>query len=732
MTTIDFNTLPKDGESLFNLAQEKKLTVETMEGFRMIAEIITRAAELGYPEAQFELASFHLKGSGGVEKDLGLALDFITAAANNGLTLAQRDLGIKAYEGFVGESDFEEAIKWFSIADELGDMESKCWLGIMHIEGKGFSKSVSLGHSLISWAAKNGCRKAHLELAYMYEFGTGAILIDTDKAEDCFFYANDLFGSWPDKKISKKELLPLDKRVYPEDKHHWSGRWDDLHPRLKYERTIKNFWLPAAQRGYPEAQRQFAERWKDRKELANLGLPEIQQTSEYWYRCSANQGYARGQLDLANFLRNRVIVNLEEVFYWADLAAKQDNVAAQILVGQMHRDGQAIDPSGLLAQDWFSKAISLGSYIAAHELGVMYLLGNGIEEDYERALELITKAADNQVSDAQYELAILYYYAIYPKNDIESAAYWYGCATASRQNQKVSASPSVTSRSIMAANIQEDERWLAVAAARGHSQAQYSLALMYEKNDPVTSHSRRKRKNIMSLYEAASASGLAVASFQLGLLYRDGNILFQHKNWAVHYFKMALSQGNPDAQACISEMESKRLLKKQESSVGEVWFAQSYIEGFSSLPSVVPSSVKRHQQVLNQLEIQVERQLNVPDKVADTRVMRQVLDAFHVGHIVEWGNILVIPEIRDAHLAFKWANILAHRKDGKGQCILGQLYETGIGTEQNLVLAHHWYNCAAYFNAIGAEMFRNFVEKHMTQSEIETAQDLSYIFCRDE
>jgi len=298
MTRIDINDQPNDGESLFNLAQKIIQSSKSREENDMFKELVIRAAELDYPEAQFQLSSLYVKGIRR-EGDTHLALEWCTKAANNGLVAAQRDLGIKAYEGFAGECNFEEAIKWFSVADELGDMESKCWLGIMHIEGKGFPKNHSLGHSLISWAAKNGCKKAHLELAYMYEFGTDVIIIDTDKAEDSFFHAMDLFGLRPDERTTKKVVKPADEEFSPKGEKRFSEQWNDISPRFKYERTVQNFWLPAAQRGYPEAQFQLATQY-DRLHLWEPNNPVL---AIPWYERASQQGHVQAQIDLTVLLK---------------------------------------------------------------------------------------------------------------------------------------------------------------------------------------------------------------------------------------------------------------------------------------------------------------------------------------------------------------------------------------------------------------------------------------------
>jgi len=300
MTPIDFNDLPKDGESLIHLARQCIESARTREECDMALALIKKGAELGYPEAQFELARFCAKGFW-LGLDVHQVVEWCTKAANNGFIPAQRDLGIKAYEGYAGEPDFEEAIKWFSMADDLGDMESKCWLGIMHIEGKGFPKNHSLGHSLISWAAKKDCKKAHLELSYMYEFGTDVIIIDTDKAEESFFHAMDLFGPRPDKGTTKKVVEPKDEQSYPKGDKRFSVQWSEveLSPRFKYERTVQNFWLPAAERGYPEAQFQLARQY----DSPSLWEPSSPVLSKPWYERASKQGHVQAQIHLAALLK---------------------------------------------------------------------------------------------------------------------------------------------------------------------------------------------------------------------------------------------------------------------------------------------------------------------------------------------------------------------------------------------------------------------------------------------
>jgi TPR repeat protein len=716
MIPIDFNDLPKDGESLLNLAHQRINSANTREECDLAIALIKKAADLGYPKAQFELSKF----GGWLGLDANQVLALRTKAANNGFIPAQRDLGIKAYEGFAGNCDFKEAIKWFSVADDLGDMESKCWLGIMHIEGKGFSKNQSLGHSLISWAAKNHCKKAHLELAYMYEFGTDLILIDTDKAEESFFQSMDVFGGGLDERTTKNSLLPVDEPIYPEEKKRWSGRWDEPIPRLKYERTVQNWWLPAAQRGYPEAQRQLANKCE---ELVRMDRPKIEQTREYWYRMSASQGYAPGQLDLARLLidKSENILSSEEGFKWTWLSAKQGDCEAQCMLGQLYKQGQGVALSYESAKHWFTKAIASGSYDAAYELGLIYLLGQGVDADLTCAIQLMEKAAKNSVEGAQYELAILYYYAEESKNNKEKAAYWYSRIT-SRQEPTVVPMKERVNPSVILANIQEDVDWFLIAAVRGHSEAQYDLGLMYEANKIRDSEGRARK--LVTLYTAASESGLADASYRLGLLYKKGKMSLQHEGLALNYFHIALSQGSAEAQACIVQMEGDQLLKKRASLSNRNILV---VEDFESDPlneegsdAVYKRDYRRDVECLNKKA-----------RSGDTRAMYDLLLVYYRGVILEWGSHIQIPEFKNVGLAVEWASIIADQKNARGQLILGDLYRDGIGKKQDLVLAYKWYNCASYFGSMLGENHKRYLLKYMAHDEIIEAQELSYAFCHN-
>ncbi len=71
------------------------------------------------------------------------------------------------------------------------------------------------------------------------------------------------------------------------------------------------------------------------------------------------------------------------------------------------------------------KAAEQGDEVAQYNLGVMYYLGDGIKQDYEKAFYWFQKAAEQNYAPAQYNLSVMYKNGEGIKQDYEKAFYWY-------------------------------------------------------------------------------------------------------------------------------------------------------------------------------------------------------------------------------------------------------------------------------------------------------------------
>lgn len=95
--------------------------------------LLTRAAELGYPQAQFKLAWRYDDGEG-VTKNVDSAMHWYRRAAESGVTDAQLNLGV-LLEGLDTPDSLNEAVFWLGLAAEEGETKAMTVLASIYFRG---------------------------------------------------------------------------------------------------------------------------------------------------------------------------------------------------------------------------------------------------------------------------------------------------------------------------------------------------------------------------------------------------------------------------------------------------------------------------------------------------------------------------------------------------------------------------------------------------------------------
>jgi TPR repeat protein len=78
---------------------------------------------------------------------------------------------------------------------------------------------------------------------------------------------------------------------------------------------------------------------------------------------------------------------------------------------------------------------------AEYYLGVMYLNGQGVEQDYTKASEWFRKAAEKHIPQAQYKLGTLYFNGQGVPRDFERAYAWYRVGAVLNHQKSIAALP---------------------------------------------------------------------------------------------------------------------------------------------------------------------------------------------------------------------------------------------------------------------------------------------------
>ena len=105
--------------------------------------------------------------------------------------------------------------------------------------------------------------------------------------------------------------------------------------------------------------------------------------------------------------------------------AEDKNPFAQCILGLMYEYGDGVKQDYEKAVKWYREAAEQGYRSGQNNLGMMYQLGAGVAFNSREAIKYIRKAAEQGDSIAQYNLGFMYEYQFGIKEDKKEAIKWY-------------------------------------------------------------------------------------------------------------------------------------------------------------------------------------------------------------------------------------------------------------------------------------------------------------------
>jgi TPR repeat protein len=130
------------------------------------------SATRGEMKGQFLTGYSYYHGLG-VDRGKALAIHFYELAADQGLAVAQNNLGYYFGMENTVHSDLEKAIHFYTLAANQGLAVAQLRLGIFFFQGHGVDKDPSKAVQLFTLAADQGHAAAHDSLGYCFESGGG-------------------------------------------------------------------------------------------------------------------------------------------------------------------------------------------------------------------------------------------------------------------------------------------------------------------------------------------------------------------------------------------------------------------------------------------------------------------------------------------------------------------------------------------------------------------------------
>lgn len=428
----------------------------------------------------------------------------------------------------------------------VGDPAAQYDVALMYANGIGVEKSVEQALSWTESAAKKGHSAAQFLLGTAY-LGSLGVKRDTQQALKWLVKATE----------SGSDKAPLRLAKFVQGEAASIGA---------------DAMAIAAQRGVAEAQLHMARHW-----VVDKDLPNDAGAALHWCQKAAEQGLASAQVILAEWLEasGSGVAHLQSetvapvALKWYRAAAKQGHPGAQLALIRFDQLGLA--RSG-------EQGNGNGARGSVRKFGA-------------RERRVLDERWDNYSQHAgpqeHFQMGLLYLYGYGPLKNAKSARTWF---------KKAAEAGHVDAQWTLAQELSvnspgESVRWYQKAAAQGHVAAQLALARRFEvgANQPVSAldtlsyfvqaalvgnpEAQHELATFLShagadldreLQIASAQAGLALAQFQVGQRYAQGQGVEQDWVMAVSWFRKAVDQGNADAQCALGACYAEGLGVKKD------------------------------------------------------------------------------------------------------------------------------------------------------------------------
>ena len=555
------------------------------------------------------------------------------------------------YAGGLGVArDAASAFRWFDRSARHGNLSAMAAVGAAYSTGSGVETDY---HAAVEWltkAAQEGLPVAEERLGYLYQNGFG---VDRDlcAAKEWYEKAANLGNS------SARAALGL---MYK------NGVGVE-----KDEEQALSWFREAAADDHPMSLRVLAETI-----FASDQSPNYDEALGYCRRavnagdveaiCVLGGAYEKGagvakDLKKAGELYQKAKSLGSER---ADELLKELEPETQYQLGLKYMEGRGVDQDFSRARAWLLRAADQGHVEAMAWYG--HLLGSGLggEVDMGSAIKLFEKAADAGSAVALIKLGGLYKSGTVFKEDKEKAMRCFEKAAG------------------LWKDAPRESRWFAVGAFN-------RMAIMYKKGEACNKDSLLAAR----LYRFAAVSGSISACRSLGIFYRDGigveKSAEEMERWFAEMWRLSKAALHPcDGSAMYSLGEACQSGQgcQRDLMAAADWWHRGMAQADFNCAVDLSNAGRQHPEIL--LPGDMEAVINQYKREADAggRVAMNNLGVrYRYGRGVK----------ADSAAAAEWYRKAAALGYGTSMLRLGEMYETGDGVEQDKELGLRWIQKAA-------------------------------------
>lgn len=249
--------------------------------------------------------------------------------------------------------------------------------------------------------------------------------------------------------------------------------------------------------------------------------------------------YKSGELGILD--SNRSEQYYEQSFELLYEQALEENILeAQYEIGNSYMDGEGVEQDYQQAIEWYRRAESSGFAPASNALGVCYCRGMGVHQDLKKGYELQLKSAQNDCRIAQWNTAYNYLHGLGTEKNIKEGYDWMvkaaygGIAPAQCALGKYYAS----GKNDLEKDLLQSKKWYQLAIDSGSLDAMYLLGNAYMSGNI---ESENPNEESFALFKKAAMRNHTLSYIALGNCYSDKDGLHYNPVESVRWFgKIAL------------------------------------------------------------------------------------------------------------------------------------------------------------------------------------------------
>ena len=245
---------------------------------------------------------------------------------------------------------------------------------------------------------------------------------------------------------------------------------------------------------------------------------------------------------------------------------------AQYELGLRFYEGDGIPQDYQKAMQWFRKAAAQGNFDAQYSIGLMYQSGNGVTQNVAEAIQWFRKGGEQGHVLSEVALGLCYFDAGGGEANDAEALRWFEKAAADGNAAGEFYLGLCYLRGVgVKRDLSQATGWFTKSAEQGDPNAQCNLGLILAKESSPTNLT-----TAAGWFRKAAEQGQSEAQYRLGSLYEKGGAIPKDPVEAFKWFSLAAKGGHLFAKGALAEL--RKAMSPEQIIAGEKALATAVMD----------------------------------------------------------------------------------------------------------------------------------------------------------